>query len=39
METIRRYSMLIGGDRLDTDDRFEILAIEGGSYLADGHGV
>jgi aldehyde dehydrogenase (NAD+) len=24
MDSIRRYSMLIGGDWLDTDDRFEI---------------
>ncbi len=24
MDTIRRYSMLIGGDWLDTDERFEI---------------
>jgi len=24
METVRRYSMLIDGDWLDTDDRFEI---------------
>ena len=24
MDTIRRYSMLIGGDWVDTDDRFEI---------------
>ena len=24
MDTIRRYAMLIGGDWVDTDDRFEI---------------
>ena len=39
METIRRYSMLIGGDWLDTDDQLENLAIKGGKYLADGHGI
>ncbi len=24
MDTVRRYAMLIGGDWVDTDDRFEI---------------
>ena len=24
MDTIRRYAMLIGGDWVDTEDRFEI---------------
>jgi hypothetical protein len=48
METIGRHAMLIGGDWLETDDRFEIrspgtegeiLANKGGRYLGDGHGI
>jgi hypothetical protein len=33
MDTVRRYSMLIDGDWVDTDERFEIRS------LAEHHGV
>ena len=49
MDTVRRYSLLIGGDWVDTGDRFEIRSpateelvasvAKGGRYLADGHGI
>ena len=49
MDAVRRYSLLIGGDWVDTEDRFEIRSpateelvasvAKGGRYLVDGHGI